>query len=323
MRALVLESKEAGLIYKDSYKIQEPSDNKFVEVEVLAAALNKRDYWILKGKYPGIRYPVILGSDAVVRFASKRYLINPNIKWGENQEVQSNEYQIIGTPSNGTFADKLLISKDKLIPCPDHLTNEEAASLPLAGLTAYRALFKKCQLKKDENVMISGIGGGVATTAFQFAKAISARVFVSSSSEIKRKKALEIGAEAAVDYNMESYGRNLYKNYGGMQVVIDGAGGSGFKELIEAASPSARIALYGGTAGTAKFSPQRLFWRQIKLFGTTMGSDQDFKEMVEFVHSQRIVPIVSSTYDLKEGIRAFKEMERQDQMGKIVLKIQD
>jgi NADPH:quinone reductase-like Zn-dependent oxidoreductase len=149
---------------------------------------------------------------------------------------------------------------------------------------------------------------------------MNCELYVSSSSAEKRDLALDMGAKAAFDYREAGFGRNIYKEHGGVDVVIDGAAGSGFAELVEACKPAGRISIYGGTAGQAVFSPQKLFWKQLCIYGSTMGSDQDFREMVKFVAKHKIQPIVSSVYSLSQGKQAFNEMENQAQTGKIVLK---
>ncbi|HKK89711.1 MAG TPA: zinc-binding dehydrogenase, partial [Saprospiraceae bacterium] len=233
--------------------------------------------------------------------------------------VQSRNYHIMGLPENGSFAQYLLVSEDRLIQCPEHLSNEEAAALPLAGLTAYRALFTRAQCRPKERVLISGFGGGVASTAFLFARAINCELYVSSSSAEKRELAMKMGAKAAFDYREKGFGKKIYKDHGGVDVVIDGAAGEGFGELVEACRPAGRISVYGGTAGKAMMSPQKLFWKQLNILGSTMGSDKDFQEMVGFVEQHKISPLVSSVHSLSDGKVAFEAMDRQEQTGKIVL----
>ncbi len=319
MKALVLISEKEGVQYQTNWEDPKVDGNALVRTKVLGAALNKRDVWITEGLYPGIRYPVILGSDAVVRYEDQRYLVNPNRAWGTDERVQSKNYHIMGLPENGSFAEYLAVPEDRLVPCPEHLSNEEAAALPLAGLTAYRALFTRAQCKAKERVLISGFGGGVASMAFLFARALDCDLFVTSSSQNKRDLAMEMGAKAAFDYTEERFGKKIYKEHGGVDLVIDGAAGAGFGELVEACRPAGRISVYGGTAGKAIMSPQKLFWKQLNIFGSTMGSDNDFMEMVKFTETHKIRPLVSSVHSISRGREAFNAMERQAQTGKIVL----
>ncbi len=322
MNALVLQEKGKALDYK---KVDTPvaTESEGI-VAVKAAALNHRDVWITKGLYPGIAYPIILGSDGCGIYEGQEVILNPNINWGETEAYQSAQYHILGLPTNGTFAEYVKVGKDKIHPKPAHLTMEEAAALPLSGLTAYRALFTKCQLKVGEKVLISGVGGGVALFACQFAIAAGAEVYVSSSDNDKIAKAVSMGAVAGGNYRMADWTKALVAKAGGFDVVIDSAGGDGFKDLVKMCNPGGRIAFYGGTRGKiTDLNPQIIFWKQLSLYGTTMGSDHEFSEMLAFVEQHKIVPVVDTVYKLSEGNAAFEKMDRGLQFGKLVLSIGD
>ncbi|MEM1324124.1 MAG: zinc-binding dehydrogenase, partial [Bacteroidota bacterium] len=287
-----------------------------------AAALNHRDVWIQKGMYPGISYPAVLGSDGVGQHEGQSYIINPNNNWGGDERVQHKHYHILGLPSQGTFAEAVLVDADRLHPKPPHLSDEEAAALPLAGLTAYRALFSRGQLQAGERVLISGVGGGVALFACQFAIAAGADVWVTSGSEEKITRAVALGAKGGANYKTEDWPAQLKEQARGFDVIIDSAGGAGFGELVKLCRPAGRIAFYGGTRGKfPPLSPQLLFWKQVSILGTTMGSDQDFKQMVDFVTQHKITPVVDSVFELSEGQKAFERMDQGLQFGKIVLKV--
>ncbi|MCL4106703.1 UNVERIFIED_CONTAM: hypothetical protein GTU68_048147 [Idotea baltica] len=223
-------------------------------------------------------------------------------------------------PSEGCFAEKVQVLKNDLYEKPPHLSMEEAASLPLSGLTAYRALFSQAQLKKDEKVFISGIGGGVALFAMQFAIANGNEVYVSSSSREKIERAIALGARAGFNYNDEDMDKQVLKSAGAMDVIIDSAGGPGFAKLVNISAKGARISIYGGTRGESTFSPQRLFWNQASIIGTTMGSAQDFADMLNFVGEHKIRPVVDKVYPLSEIKEALLRMKEGSQFGKIVIK---
>ena len=174
----------------------------------LYAGLNTRDHSIAEGLSPGIALPCILGSDGLVDYQNKKYLINPNENWGNRADIPSKEYTIRGLQKQGTFAEQSAVAIDKLFPKPEHLSDEEAAILPLGGLTAYRALVSNCQVKEGDQVLINGIGGGVALLAFQFAMALGAKVYVSSSSPEKMEKAIAMGAIDAANYKEENWGKS-------------------------------------------------------------------------------------------------------------------
>ena len=318
MKALVLQGEKQALSYKEIDDLQ-PADGKVV-VDIKAAALNHRDVYITQGLYPGIVFPIILGSDGAGLFEGREVIINPSLTWGDNPNVQQKHYKILGMPDNGTFAEKVLVSPDKIHDKPAHLTFEQAAALPLAGLTAFRALFTKCQLKKGEKVLISGVGGGVALLACQFAIAAGAEVYVTSGSEEKIAKAIELGAKGGTNYRSDAWHKTLAQLAGGFDVILDSAGGDGFANLLKAANPGGRIAIYGGTRGKIQnLSPQIIFWKQVSILGTTMGNDQDFKGMLDFVNQHQITPVVDNVFDLKDGNAALERMDKGLQFGKIVL----
>lgn len=319
MKALVLNEVGQDLEYKE---VPNPIEkDHLVSVKILAGALNHRDVWITKGMYPGIKPNIILGSDGVGIYDDREVIINPNHDWGDNPNVQSNQYHILGLPTNGTFAEEVLVGKDKIHPKPRHLSAEEAAALPLGGLTAYRALFTKCKLRKGERVLISGVGGGVALFAFQFAIAAGAEVWVTSGTEWKIEKAIKMGAAGGVNYKNSDW-KAFGKKTGGFDVIIDSAGGDGFANLIKVANPGARICFYGGTRGKiSALNPQIIFWKQLSIFGSTMGTDEEFRDMVDFVDEHGIVPVIDSVYELKDGNEAIKRMGNGLQFGKIVLKV--
>lgn len=331
MKALVLTSKEDGVLFNDNY-VEPVAQAGEVRVKVLAAALNHRDVWITQGQYAGIKFPTILGSDGMgivesvgegvsADWLGKTVILNPNIQWGDNQRAQNKQYNILGLPKDGTLAEFVTVTADRLRVVPAHLTMEQAAALPLAGLTAYRALFGRAQLQAGEKVLISGIGGGVALFAMQFAVAAGAEVYVTSSSEEKILKAVQMGAKAGVLYSEENWHKNFVKTYGEVDVVIDSACGSGFNALIDVLAPGGRIAFYGGGRGAINgLNPQKIFWKQISIYGSTMGSDQQFSQMVDFVEQHKIVPVVDSIYALADGRAAFDHMANGAQFGKIVVK---
>lgn len=234
-----------------------PGDHLVLKVN--ASALNHRDLWIANGQYAGIKYPMVLGSDACVDWNNHPYIINPGLNWGSNPNYHGPDFKILGLPDFGSFADYVAIPIDYLYPKPSHLSIIEAAALPLAGLTAFRALFVRANLQKTDKVFISGIGGGVALFALQFAVANGNDVYVSSSSEEKIEKAIALGAKGGFNYKEEKMSGNILKSVGPMDVIIDSAGGNGFNNLVSITNKGARIAIFGGTAGIMKVTPQKVF----------------------------------------------------------------
>ncbi len=291
-------------------------------VKLSAAALNHRDIWITKGKYPGLKAGVVLGSDGAGWIGDIEVVINPSLMWGNQQEYQSSDFQVLGMPSNGTFAEHIVIDRSNIYDKPEHLSMQEAAALPLAGLTAYRVLFTRCRVHGEDKVLISGIGGGVALMAAQMAIARGHKVFVTTGSKEKLKKAIDLGAAGGVIYKDEDWYQQLKEMTGGVDVVIDSAGGPSFKHFVKLCNPGARIGFYGAGQGNwTDINPQILFWKQISILGSTMGSDQDFTDMLTFVNKHKICPVIDSIYEIDNIDLAFERMEQGLQFGKIVINI--
>jgi len=249
-------------------------------------------------------------------------VINPSFSWGGCQQAQSEEFTILGLPRDGTLAEIITVPVVQLAPKPLHLTWTEAAALPLAGLTAYRALFTRAQLKPGEKVLISGIGGGVALFALQFAVAHGAQVYVTSGSDEKIARAIELGATGGFNYTHPGWAKTAAHGHSDhlFDVIVDSAGGEGFEALIDLARPGGRVVFFGATRGNPPEMPMRkVFWRQLSLLGTTMGSPEDWEAMIAFIDQHRITPVVSDVFPLDRAVEAFELMERGGQFGKIVI----
>ena len=302
-------------------------------VRIRAAALNHRDEWSRKGLYPNLKDGIILGSDGAgiveevfsdqdSNWIGKEVIINPAIHWGESQLAQSKNFEILGMPRNGTFAEYVAVPVDRLNFKPVHLSWEESSALPLAGLTAFRALVYQGQVQVADQVLVTGIGGGVAQFAAQFAMALGANVSVSSSSPDKLEKAKAMGAKFGYNYKSEDWTTQALENSGGFDVIIDGAAGDGLNQLIQVCKPGGRIIFYGATQGNpGKVEARRIFWNQLKLMGSTMGSDQDFAGMLELVNAKKIKPVVDQIFGIEDALAAFERMRAGSQLGKIVLSL--
>lgn len=302
-------------------------------VRVHAAALNHRDLWIQKGQYAGLKFPVVPGSDGAgvvervgpgvdAAWVGRSVVINPSLDWGPSVEAQGKDFRILGLPDPGTFAEWIKVPATNLAPMPPHLSFAEAASLPLAGLTAYRALFTRGRIQAGEKLLVTGIGGGVALFLLRFGLAAKARVFVTSGSEEKLRRAMDLGAAGGVNYNDEKWAEALQEKAGPFDCIIDSAGGPGFPKLCDLCRPGGRLVFFGATVGNPQELPLRkVFWRQLDLLGTTMGSPADFYDMMGFVERERIVPVVDGIYPLEQADEAFRRMDAAGQFGKLVLKI--
>jgi 2-desacetyl-2-hydroxyethyl bacteriochlorophyllide A dehydrogenase len=301
-------------------------------VELRAAALNHRDVWIKAGAYAALTWPIFPGSDGAgvvvaagsssdAAWVGREVVINPSFGWGPRETAQGADFTILGHPRAGTQAQRIVVPVGQLAIKPAHLQWEQAAALPLAGLTAYRALFARAQLQRGERVLVTGIGGGVALFALQFAVAAGADVWVTSSADDKISRAVGLGARGGFNYGKSDWMQQAAA-VGGFDVVVDSAGGEGFETLIDLTAAGGRIVFFGATRGNPPvLAMRKVFWRQISILGTTMGSPSDWSAMMAWVAAQRIEPVVSAVFDLEQAAEAYALMERGGQCGKIVLRM--
>ncbi len=319
------------------FEIQEIKKPKPVKDQVLIrlhyASLNHLDIWIRNEQNPILPQGNILGADgagviedvgedADTLLIGAEVIILPSLDWGNNPVVQGDQFRILGFPDSGTFTDYIVISKKYVFEKPENLSMEESASIPLAGVTAYRALFSKARLRAGEKVLITGIGGGSALLLLQFALAYKARVYVSSSSDEKIQKAKALGAISGFNYKDPEWSQKALKEAGLFDIVVDSAGGPNFSKLPEIMVPGGRIVIFGRTAGTIPdISPRLLYWKQLSILGTTMGTRDEFLSMIDFIESRNIKPIIDQVFPLESINEAFQRMLDSQQFGKIVLKI--
>ncbi len=337
MKAIILKKTgpidklEENLIYDD---LPEPEINDDeVLIKIHYAALNHRDLWITKGLYAGIKLPVVLGSDCAGTIhklgknvndlnTGDEVIINPSLDWGDNESCQSSDYRILGMPDNGTLSEFIKINKAYVYKKPVHLNLIQASAVPLAGLTAYRALFVKANVSEKDNVLITGIGGGVSTFASLFALKVGANVCVTSGSDEKINRAIGLGVRGGVNYKNENWDKDIIKMSGdGINVIIDSAGGDTISKSLDIVDNGGKIITFGATTGGVRnFEIRKVFWKQISLLGTTMGSDKDFMNMVEFVNDYEINPVIDEVFSAKDVIKAFEKMNSAGQFGKIIIK---
>jgi NADPH:quinone reductase-like Zn-dependent oxidoreductase len=330
MRAIRIES--VGRIALGDVPDPVPAPGEAV-VELRAAALNHRDVWIKLGQYAGLKFPCTPGSDgagAVSAVAAgsdpawvgREVVINPGFDWGSSEAAQGPNFSILGLPRDGTLAERVCVPLAQLSPKPGHMSWEEAAALPLAALTGWRALISRAGLARGERVLVNGIGGGVALFALQVAVASGNEAWVTSSSDEKIARACALGARGGFRYDREGWASEAAKAHGPFEVIIDSAGGPGFGSLVDLAAPGGRIAFYGATRGNVpEVALRKIFWRQISLLGTTMGSPADWAAMTAFADRHKLKPVVSHVFPFGRAPEAFDLMERGGQFGKIVIRI--
>ena len=294
----------------------EPRDGETL-VELRAASLNHLDVWIRKGM-PSVPKPRILGADGagVIAGTDERVVINPGI-------MTDGKMHIVGETMDGTHAELIAIPRDYLHPIPGDLTFEEAAAFPLTFETAYRMLIPRARLQEGEWVLIWGIGGGVATAALSLAKALGAQVIVTSSSDAKLEHAKALGADVAVNHETEDVVAAVKEvTGGGAHIVVETVGDATWKRTLDAVRPEGRIVICGATTGpNPPAALHRVWWKQLSILGSSMGSPEDFQAVWELIDAGKAKPVVDTVFPLAEARSAHERLEAGQQLGKIVLAI--
>ena len=329
MKAIVFKGNASPLEVKE---VEKPlvSEGKIL-VRLHYAALNHLDLLIIKKTSDVPAGGVILGSDGagiieetgagVTAFQKgDEVVINPAINWGPDERVQGPDFDILGFPLNGTFAEYLLIDQSQVHPKPSHLSLKEAAALPLAALTAYRALFTRGNLLPEQHLLITGIGGGVAQFLQQMGLAAGARVSVTSGKEEKLAEALSKGASYAYNYKDTDWAEKAKATAGAFDLIVDSAAGEGFSALLDLVKPGGTIVTLGRTAGPLpSIYPGILYNKQINIHGSLMGSPWEFTRMLKFFETHKLHPVIDRTFPLEEGISALGYLEKGTHTGKVIL----
>ncbi|SPO20944.1 related to alcohol dehydrogenase [Ustilago trichophora] len=336
-----------------------------VLVKILAAGFNRRDEWSMVGAYPGLVYKnatmgcdgagtVVLpdGFEITNEHPDKLVLLTPTRGWdsdpdgpeaelpGLSPEQRSNGlggqgFGILGAtkPTNGvgTFAEYVAVEKDQIVAAPKHLTPEQAATLPCASVTAYRALFTKAKVSKGQNVLLTGVGGGVAMLALQMAVAAGANVYVTGGSPAKIERAVKLGAKAGTEYKDASWPSKIHKllprSRPYLDCVVDSAGGEIAVQAQKAGlKAGGRVVIFGMTAAPKLTFTMREVLKNIEILGSTMGSAREFEESIRFIERHRIVPVVDTVLNgLEQAEKGFELLAEADKRsgGKVVIKIAD
>lgn len=296
-----------------------------VLVELRAAAVNRRDALVRAGGGPAYRFPLplVLGSDGagVRRDTGEAVIILPALDWGPSEHVAGPAFRILGGPDDGTYAELVAVPEANVLPKPRGLSWEEAAALPLAALTAYRALFTMARLRAGQRAVVLGVGSGVSLAAIQLAVHAGARVAVTSSSAEKLARAAELGADVGVDYRQADWPAAVTAQVGLADVVLDSVG-STWAQSLQMLAPGGRLVACGGTGGgEATLDVRALYLQQQQVLGTKMGSPRDFAALLELVDLGAIRPIVDSVRPLAEAAAAHERLESGAHFGKLVLTV--
>jgi zinc-binding alcohol dehydrogenase/oxidoreductase len=332
MKALVLEAAD-GPQCAAVKNVETPSPKAGeVLVAVKAAALNHRELWIARGQYPGmVPTPFTLGCDGAgviesvgegvdPRRIGEAVVLYPGLNWGSDPRFPAAGFGTLGMPGPGTIAEKINVPSASAQPMPAHLSFEQSAAIGLAGLTAWRGLNTKGGLKSGEKLLVTGIGGGVALFALQFATLLGAQVFVTSGSEETIARAVSMGAKAGFNYQDEGWRKALPKATGGIDLVFDGAPGSSYSNYGRALNLGARVVVYGSTGGVQfNVNAPELFLKNINIIGTNVGNLDEFKAMLGFIERQRLEPLIERRFSLESAAAGLGFLQDGHRIGKIVI----
>jgi NADPH:quinone reductase-like Zn-dependent oxidoreductase len=295
-----------------------------VLLSVRAASLNHLDVWLRRG-LPSVPKPRILGADGAGVVAAlgegvngvsvgDAVVLNPGLEDGK---------RIVGEHMDGTHAELIAVPAEYLHPVPEGMSFEDAAAFPLVFATAYRMLATRAGLREGEWVLVWGIGAGVATASLAIAKALGARVLATSTNDDKLERARELGADAVVrtDADVVAAARELTDG-AGMDVVVEHIGEATWKSSLQSVRAGGRVTVCGATSGpNPPAMLHRVFWKQLSILGSTMGTREDFAAVYELVASGAARPVVDRVYPIAEVAAAHERLESGDQLGKIVLTI--
>jgi NADPH:quinone reductase-like Zn-dependent oxidoreductase len=333
MKALLLESTDGPeAVRVADVPVPEPKAGE-VRVAVKAASMNHREMWIARGLYPGMVLPSTMGCDGagVVDMLGEgvsgialgdEVVIYPGRDWGPSRHTPQPEFGLLGMPHPGTIAEYVCVPAENIAPKPAGMTWEEAAATVLTGLTAWRALMFKGRLEAGETLLISGVGGGVATAGLAFAVALGAKVYVTGESQEVLDRAMEMGALGGLLFTDPEWRKQVGKLTGGIDVVLDGAPAPSYANYVRAINPGARIVIYGSTAGDKfEVTATGIFLKSACIMGSQVGDPQDFREMLSFIDKHGIKPVIEKSFPLAEAREALLYLNSQHKFGKIVITV--
>jgi len=302
-------------------------------VKIKRAAFNRRDVFITQGLYPGITVPVTPGSDGCGEVAAHGagvseppigtpVVINPEIGWDDDPFTLTANARIVGMPADGTFAEYVAVPAQNVYLKPEKLSDDEAAAIPLGGMTAYRATFTRGQITRDDIVLIPGVGSGVQTFVLLYAVHVGAKTIVTSGSDEKLERAKKLGASEGINYKTDLDWHKTARKLsgGGPTLVVDCNGGEVLSRCLDIARFGARVAIYGGTGGDSKIRPFSIFWKHLSVLGSSMGSPSDFAAMLKLFEGG-LKPVVDHVYPMDDVAAAAEHVLKGEQMGKVVLAI--
>lgn len=346
MRALTIDAHGGTdlIRYREDVPVPAFTGPGQVRLRMRAVALNRLDLWTVGG-LPGVTItpPWVLGADGVGVIDAiegdapglaigDRVVINPGLSCRQCEWCLKGEhplcprYGILGEHHQGSFAEYVVVPAVNVLKVADTVPDDIAASFTLATLTAWRMCVTRAQVRAGEDVLIWGIGGGVAQAALRICKQLGARVWVTSSDAAKLEKAAAMGADICLNHATDDIGRVVRERTKkrGVDVVIESVGEKTWQASLMALTRGGRLVTCGGTSGpNLQVDVRRLFWYQWSLMGSTMGNDAEFAAVTAEMNAGRLWPTIDAVYPLAEGRAAFERMARGEQFGKLVLRVSD
>ncbi|MBI3455989.1 MAG: zinc-binding dehydrogenase [Candidatus Rokubacteria bacterium] len=311
-----------------------------VLIRVRACALNHLDLWVLGG-LPALKTPLpfwtgsdIAGEVAAVGpgvtgiAAGARVAVNPSLSCGacewcvRGEDSMCVQYRIIGEHVPGGLAEHAVVPAANLLPLPAHVSFEDAAAFILVNMTAWRMLVTQAALRPAEDLLILGVGGGVSSAAVQIGKLCGARVFVTSGSDEKLRRAKALGADAGVNYTQADWGKAVREWTGkrGADVVLDNVGAATWASSIRLLANGGRLVTCGATTGPIGETDIRIvFWRQLRIIGSTMANRKEFRDVMGQLFAGRLKAVVDRTFPLTEAAAALTRLQQGQQFGKLVV----
>ncbi len=304
-----------------------------VVVDLMAAALNRRDWWIWTA--PGYcELPVTLGSDGAGRIRAvgddvegwtpgDEVVFDPTLGWGQSEEHPTDNFGILGAPVDGTFAERVVVPAANLAARPARLNWEEAAALNLAGLTAWRAAVTCAGAAPGRTLLVTGAGSGVATFVIQIAHAMGARVFVTTSTQQKLSRARELGAQGGVSYLEPDWTDRLRELAGGgLDAAVDSFGGPAWEGALRSLRNGGTLVSFGDTSGAhTTITTSEIYWQWRRIIGTSMGSPREYRALLSHVQDADWRPVIDSVFTLERLDAAARRLLSADRFGKVVVRI--
>lgn len=335
--ALFHEYGPPSVVRIEEIPVPEPAPGE-VRVRVGASSLNHLDVWVRRGLPIETPMPHVGGSDIAgtvdavgagvsPELAGRRVVVDPSLgyEWyaGEDQGFDARPLRLLGEHTQGGFAEHVVVPAANLLALPDHVSFESAAAAGLVSVTAWRGLVSRARLRAGERVLITGASGGVSTAAIQIAKLAGAEVYAVTSGPENVERVRALGADRVYDRKrVDDFSREIWRDTGkkGVHVALDSVGEAVWPQCLKALGVGGRLVTYGATTGARGSTEIRVvFWKQLSILGTTMGSPEEFRKVMRLVFAGKLRPVIHQVLPLAEAARAHEMLESGEVFGKVVL----